>query len=200
MGSNLSSSKTKENLMLAFAGESQARNRYTYAKQQAEQQQLFVLARLFEFTANQEKEHAMIFYNHLKECAGETIDISGEYPVNISENIIDILKMSNQNECHEHDEVYPAFAEVANREGFPDIAQHFSNIAKIEKYHADRFASFADLMEQNKLFTSDQNETWYCLNCGFIYEGTEAPQICPVCSAPQGYYIRLNMTPWTYQH
>ena len=197
--SDLNSSKTKENLMLAFAGESMARNRYTHAQHQAEQQQLFVLAKLFEFTANQEKEHAMIFYNHLSECAGQTIDISGGYPVNISENTIDLLKMANQNEYHEHDEVYPAFAQTAEQEGFPEIARDFSNIAKIEKYHGDRFASFADLMEQDKLFKSDSNETWYCLHCGFIYEGTEAPQKCPVCSSPQGYYIRLNMTPWIAQ-
>lgn len=199
MSTDFCSSKTKENLMRAFAGESQARNRYTHAKQQAEQQKLFVLADLFKFTANQEKEHAMIFYNHLKECAGETINIDGGYPVDLSANTLDLLKMAQHNEYEEHGDVYPAFAEIARQEGFSKVAQDFTNIAKIEKYHGDRFASFAKLMEQNQLFTSDKTETWYCLNCGYIMEGTSAPPVCPVCSVPQGYYIRLNMTPWTTQ-
>ncbi|MGN0601563.1 MAG: rubrerythrin [Oscillospiraceae bacterium] len=199
MGTDFKSSKTKENLMRAFAGESQARNRYTHAQHQAEQQKLFVLADLFKFTANQEKEHAMIFYNHLKECGGETISIDGGYPVDISSDTAELLKMANHNETQESDDVYPAFAEIARQEGFSKVAQDFTNIAKIEKYHGERFASFANLMEQNKLFSSDTTETWYCLHCGYIVEGTQAPEICPVCSSPQGYYIRLNMTPWKAQ-
>lgn len=199
MSVDFNSSKTKENLMRSFAGESQARNRYTHAEEQARQQKLYVLADLFKFTANQEKEHAMIFYNHLKECAGDTIHIDGGYPVDISANILDLLKMAHHNEYEEFEDVYPAFAQVAREEGFTRIAQDFTNIAKIEKYHGDRFHSFGRLMEQNKLFSSEKTETWFCLNCGFIMESTQAPNICPVCSKEQGYFIRLNMTPWTCQ-
>ena len=146
MSTDFCSSKTKENLMRAFAGESQARNRYTHAQEQAEQKKLFVLADLFKFTADQEKEHAMIFYNHLKECAGETIQIDGGYPVDIADNLDELLNMAAHNEYEEFDDVYPAFAKVAREEGFSRIAQDFENIAKIEKYHGDRFKSFAQLI------------------------------------------------------
>lgn len=196
MSTDFCTSKTKENLMRAFAGESQARNRYTFAQQQAQAQKLYVLADLFKFTANQEKEHAKIFYDHLKECAGETITVDGGYPVDISANMLDLLQMAHHNEYQEYDDVYPAFAEIARQEGFSKIAQDFSNIAKIEKYHGDRFHSFGTLMQQNKLFSSDETETWFCLNCGYIMEGTQAPKMCPVCSGDQGYFIRLKMTPW----
>ncbi|MBO5448171.1 MAG: rubrerythrin family protein [Ruminococcus sp.] len=189
-------SKTKENLMRAFAGESQARNRYTFAGQQAKQQKLFAVADLFKFTANQEKAHAEIFYNHLKEEAGQTIHIDGGYPVDISENVCELLSMAHHNEYEEFGDVYPAFSEVARQEGFHKIAQDFANIAKIEKAHGDRFDAFGKLMKENKLFSCDSSETWVCLNCGYIMEGTSAPQNCPVCGVPQGYYIRLSMASW----
>lgn len=197
MSVDFNTSKTKVNLMQAFAGECQAYIRYSHAEEQAKQQKLFVLADLFRFTADQEKVHAEIFYSHLKDCSGESIEIHGGYPVDISQNVLDLLKMAVNNEQKEHEEVYPYFAQVARDEGFSEIAQDFENIAKIESYHGERFKCFADLMEQDKLFTSEQTETWYCLNCGYILEGTQAPQKCPVCSGEQGYYIRLCMTPWT---
>lgn len=193
---NFKTSKTKENLMKAFAGESQARNRYTFAEKQAKQQKLFVLADLFKFTACQEKEHAKIFYDHLTEAAGETIHIDGGYPVDISNNISDLLKMAHHNEYQEFGDVYPAFSAIAREEGFTKIAQDFANIAKIEKAHGDRFEAFGKLMNENKLFRSDNQETWVCLNCGYIMEGTSAPETCPVCNQPQGYYIRLSMADW----
>ncbi|MGN0595423.1 MAG: rubrerythrin [Hominimerdicola sp.] len=189
-------SKTKENLMRAFAGESQARNRYTFAKKQAETAKLFVLADLFCFTANQEKTHAEIFYNHLKSEAGESITVDGSYPVDISQNVGDLLKMANHNEYQEFQDAYPAFSQVAREEGFSKIAQDFANIAKIEKAHGDRFDKFSQFMDEGKLFTSDQQETWVCLNCGYIMEGTSAPEKCPVCSGEQGYFIRLSMASW----
>ena len=160
MSIDFNSSKTKTNLMRAFAGESQARNRYTLAEKQAKQQKLYVLADLFKFTANQEKIHAGVFYDHLTDCAGQTIEINGGYPVDISANTLDLLKMASHNENEEFDDVYPSFAQVARDEGFAKIAQDFTNIAKIEKH-------------------------------------TQAPKVCPVCSVEQGYFIRLNMTPWT---
>lgn len=193
---NFANSKTKENLMRAFAGESQARNRYTMAEEQAKQQKLFVLADLFKFTANQEKVHAEIFYNHLSEQSGQTIHIDGGYPVDISKDVCSLLDMAAHNEFQESDDVYLAFADMARQEGFGKIAQDFSNIAKIEKAHGDRFKTFSHMMKNNKLFTSDESETWVCLNCGYILEGSQAPQNCPVCGKEQGYFIRLSMASW----
>lgn len=191
-----SNSKTRENLMRAFAGESQARNRYTFAECQCKTQQLYVLADLFKFTANQEKEHAEIFYDHLSQCAGETIHIDGGYPVDIADKAADLLKMAHHNEYEEFQDVYPAFAAVAREEGFSAVAQDFENIAKIEKTHGDRFHTFYSMMQNGTLFQSEKQETWVCLNCGYIFEGSQAPKTCPVCRKPQGYYIRMNMTPW----
>lgn len=193
---NFKSSKTKENLMRAFAGESQARNRYDLAAQQAKKSQLYAVSSLFKFTAKQEQQHAKVFYDHLKDEAGETIHIQGGYPVDISDKIPDLLAMASHNEYEEHSTVYPDFARIAREESFSKISQDFENIAKIEKSHGDRFETFRSLMEQNKLFKSENTETWVCLNCGYILEGTQAPESCPVCSSPQGYFIRLEQASW----
>lgn len=194
--SDFRNSKTKDNLMRAFAGESQARNRYTMAEEKARQQKLYVLADLFKFTADQEKVHAKIFYEHLKELSGESVFVDGGYPVDISEDMRTLLGMADHNERQESEDVYPAFAEVARQEGYGKIAQDFTNIAKIENVHGKRFAAFGKLMKEGKLFSSSQSETWVCLNCGYIVEGTQAPERCPVCGEAQGYYIRLSMASW----
>lgn len=194
--SDFRNSKTKDNLMRAFAGESQARNRYTMAEEKARQQKLYVLADLFKFTADQEKVHAKIFYEHLKELSGESVFVDGGYPVDISEDMCTLLGMADHNERQESDDVYPAFAEVARQEGYGKIAQDFTNIAKIENVHGKRFAAFGKLKKEGKLFSSSQSETWVCLNCGYIVEGTQAPERCPVCGEAQGYYIRLSMASW----
>ena len=182
--------------MRAFAGESQARNRYTMAEEKARQQKLYVLAVLFKFTADQEKVHAKIFYEHLKELSGESVFVDGGYPVDISEDMCTLLGMADHNERQESEDVYPAFAEVARQEGYGKIAQDFTNIAKIENVHGKRFAAFGELMKEGKLFSSSQSETWVCLNCGYIVEGTKAPERCPVCGEAQGYYIRFSMASW----
>lgn len=196
MSTNFCTSKTKENLMRAFAGESQARNRYTMAQCQAKQQKQHVISALYKFTADQEKTHAEIFYNHLKECAGDNIKIDGGYPVDISNDLCKLTEMAIHNETEEAEDVYPAFAAVAREEGYSKIAQDFENIAKIERYHAQRFNAFADLCKNNKLYSSDKKERWVCLNCGFIIESEQAPQQCPVCNGEQGYFIRLEMASW----
>lgn len=190
-------SETKDNLMRAFAGESQARNRYTFAANQAKEQKLHVVEAVFTFTANQEKEHAEIFYNHLKELAGETIHIDGGYPVDISESILEILRYAQHNEYEEFDPVYQAFGDKAMEEGFPKVAASFHHIAGIEKIHGDRFGQLADLLEQNKLFINDVECKWMCLNCGFVFEGKEAPMKCPVCDHDRGFFIRLELAPYT---
>ncbi len=190
-------SETKNNLMRAFAGESQARNRYTFAASEAKKQNLHVIEAVFQFTANQEKEHAEIFFNYLKELSGTSITVDGSYPVEVTNSVVQLLRASQHNEYEEHDPVYKAFGDVAESEGFFQIAASFRNIAGIEKTHGDRFGRFADLLEQNKLFVSDVECKWMCLNCGYIYEGTSAPEICPVCSHNKGFFIRLTLAPYS---
>lgn len=185
-------SETKDNLMRAFAGESQARNRYTFAASQAKKDGLHVISAIFAFTASQEKEHAEIFYNHLKEMAGETIFIDGGYPVDISDSMEELLKKAQHNEYEEHEPVYQQFGEKASEEGFQKIAASFLQIAKIEKIHGDRFGYYAKLLEEGKLFVSDVEVEWMCLNCGFVYKGNKAPAVCPVCQHEQGYFIRFE--------
>ncbi|MCI8798226.1 rubrerythrin family protein [Acetatifactor muris] len=189
-------STTKDNLMRAFAGESQARNRYTFAASQAKKNGLHVISAVFAFTAAQEKEHAEIFYQHLKEMAGNTIFIDGGYPVDISDNMADLLDMARHNEYEEHDSVYQSFGQTAKQEGFDRIAASFLQIAEIEKIHGDRFGRYAQLLREGKLFVSDVEEEWMCLNCGFVFKGTKAPQICPVCQHDRGYFIRFELAPY----
>ena len=194
---NLKDSQTRINLMRSFAGESQARNRYTYAAEAAKSQSLHVIEAVFKFTANQEKEHGKIFYNFLKEMTGENITIDGSYPVDIYDDVLKLLRSAQHNEFEEFEPVYPDFAAVANQEGFTNIGAKFNQIAKIEKTHGDRFGMFADLLEQGKLFVSDVEEEWMCLNCGYVHKSSEAPKSCPVCSQPQGYFVRLKLAPFT---
>lgn len=190
-------SETKDNLMRAFAGESQARNRYTFAASQAKSQNMHVIEAVFRFTADQEKEHAEIFYKHLSEMSGETIHVDGGYPVDITNDVAELLRMAQHNEYEEHDSVYKAFGEKAKEEGFAKIAASFFMIAEIEKVHGDRFGKFAKLLEENKLFVSDVKTGWMCLNCGYIFEGEEVPDKCPVCDHDKGYFIRLELAPYT---
>lgn len=191
------SSETRLNLMRAFAGESQARNRYTFAASQARTEKLHVAEAVFTFTANQEKEHAEVFYNFLREANGETIAIDGSYPVNLNTATAELLRAAEHNEFEEYDPVYRVFGEKANEEGFTKIGQTFFMIADIERTHGERFAMLAEQLEQGKLFVSDVACKWMCLNCGHIYEGLEAPKICPVCSHDQGFFIRLSLAPFT---
>ena len=196
MAVDFKNSETKDNLMRAFAGESQARNRYTFAASQAKKEKLHVIEAVFTYTANQEKEHAEIFYKHLKELAGETIHVDGGYPVDITEDISKLLRMAQHNEYEEHDSVYKAFGEKAKEEGFMQVANSFFMIAEIEKKHGDRFGRFAEWMEKKQLFKEEKKQSWICLNCGYIYEGEQAPLSCPVCEHDQGYFVRLEQSPF----
>lgn len=197
MAIDFKNSITKENLMKAFAGESQARNRYTIAAGVAKKQNLPVISAVFTFTADQEREHAEIFYNHLAELSGENIQIEGAYPIDISDDVAKLLRFAQHNEYEEHDDVYLHFAEKAKEEGFANVASSFQMIAQIEKTHGDRFGLFADLLEQNKLFVSDVETAWMCLECGNIYRGKSVPEECPVCHSNRGYFIRLELAPYT---
>ncbi len=189
-------SETAKNLMRAFAGESQARNRYEFSADTARQEGLPVISSIFTFTAGQEKEHAEVFYNHLKELNGGTIVIDGGYPVDNYSHSLDLLKAARHNEYEEYEDVYRRFGEIAKEEGFSQVASSFFMIAEIEKVHGDRFQKFADLLERNRLFVSEMETGWMCLNCGHIYHGVQAPAKCPVCQHEQGYFIRLELAPY----
>ncbi|MCH5252274.1 MAG: rubrerythrin family protein [Lachnospiraceae bacterium] len=188
-------SETKKNLMRAFAGESQARNRYTFAASQAKKAGMYVIELLFRYTADQEKEHAEIFYNYLNRVAGENIVVDGGYPVDIAKDLVSLLRKAQHNEYEEFDPVYKTFGEVAMKEGFPEIASSFQQIARIEKLHGDRFGRFADQLEKGTLFVSDVSTKWICLNCGEVLECKEAPMACPVCHHDRGYFVRLELSP-----
>ena len=191
-------SQTRENLMRAFAGESQARNRYTIAASAARKEQLESVARVFEFTADQERAHAKVFYDLLLPSAGQNIAIDGNYPIDLSDRTLDLLKAARHNEYEEFEHDYAAFAEIAHREGFDLIGGQFELIAQIEKTHGDRFGLLAELLEKGTLFGEDNHqEVWMCLNCGEIITASLAPQVCPVCRHGQGYYVRLDMAPYT---
>ena len=190
-------SETRENLMRAFAGESQARNRYTFAAGQARREKLYVIEAVFRFTADQEKEHAEVFYKHLSELAGENIEISGAYPIDIANDVASLLRMAQHNEYEEYDDVYMNFAKKAEEEGFSAIADSFNKIAEIERIHGNRFGQFAEWLEQGKLFVSDVETAWMCMECGHIYRGTQVPPVCPVCHNDRGYFVRLELAPYT---
>lgn len=198
MQTNFNESKTKLNLMRAFAGESQSRMRYYLAAITAQQQNLVGLERMFRFTADQEEHHAQVFYDMMKDAAGEEIPIKADYPADVYTNLQQLLNAAAKGEDREFREVYPEFARIAAEEGFIDIGTKFRMIADIEDKHKHRFQYYADLMKQGMLFRSeDTEEKWMCLNCGHIHTGSEPPQECPVCRVKQGFYVREAEAPFT---
>ncbi len=194
---NFKESQTKTNLMRAFAGESQARNRYTFAAEIAKKQGLYVIEAVFKYTADQELAHANVFMKHLSELNGETVEIDGGYPVEVTNSVIELLENAVHNETEEYEDVYKSFGEIAEQEGIMDVAGSFKDIANIENEHAKRFKLFAELLKQNKLFVADAECDWVCLNCGNIYKGKSVPEVCPVCYHEKGYFIRLELAPYT---
>ena len=197
MSVNFRSSETMHNLMRAFAGESQARNRYTFAASVCKKQQLPVLEAVFAFTAGQELAHAKVFHRHLAELNGSNVQIDGAYPVTWTNTALDHLKQAAHNEGEEESVIYPAFAKIAQEEGFPQVAASFRQIAAIEGVHQRRFETLAQLVETDQLFLSDVDCGWMCLNCGHIVSAKAAPKVCPVCQHEQGFFIRLELAPYT---
>lgn len=189
-------SETKHNLLRAFAGESQARNRYTFAAGLAKRKGLEVIQSVFLFTADQERAHAKVFYDLLADQAGENISIDGTYPIDNYDDILRHLRAAQHNEYQEHQVDYARFADIAKQEAFPEVGQIFHMIAQIEKTHGDRFGQFADLVENNELFISKAETGWMCLNCGQIIHSTMAPALCPVCKHGQGFFVRLELAPF----
>lgn len=192
----LKDSVTKENLLRAFAGECQAWRRYEFAAAQSKKQKLQVLYWLFHYTGMQEKEHAEVFYNHLKEFHGQEISISADYPVDNSDNVLELLHLAAQHEAAEYNTIYKSFGDKAQEEGFPGIASSFHMIAEIENVHSQRFAQYAQRMQTNKLFEDEMPTEYICLNCGHVHKGTKAPQICPVCHHDQGFFVRREDSPF----
>ena len=190
---NLANSKTKENLMKAFAGECQARTRDDFAAKVAKKEGYPIIENVFKFVANQELAHAKIFYKFLSEFSGEHISISNaDYPVDFYSTTMEFLNASYNNEMEEHDVIYKNFAEVAKQEGFVLISSAFSKIAEIEKIHADKFMKIHEELKTGTFFKKPNKVKWFCTNCGYIHEGEEAPDMCPVCQHPQGYYMLFD--------
>lgn len=193
MAVNFSESKTKENLMRAFAGESQARNRYTIAAERAEEEGMYTIADVFRYTADQERAHAERFYNLLKDLSGETIHIDGTYPIDQQDSLEGLLRAAEHNEHEEYADVYQAFGDTAKMEGFLEAASTFYQIAEIEHVHEERFGRLAEMLETNMYYSSNSVSKWMCTNCGYIHEGQLAPKVCPVCRHEQGFFIPYTM-------
>ena len=193
MSVNFSESRTKENLMRAFAGESQARNRYTIAAERAEEGGMLTIADVFRYTADQERAHAERFYSLLKDLSGETVHIDGSYPIDQQDTLPELLRAAEHNEHEEYADVYQAFGDTAKEEGFLEAASAFYQIAEIEHVHEKRFGALADMLGSNMCYHSEQVSRWMCTNCGYIHKGQAAPKVCPVCRHEQGYFLPYAM-------
>lgn len=188
MGS-LKGTKTEKNLLTAFAGESQARNRYTYFASQAKKEGLVQISYIFEETANQEKEHAKRFFKFLE--GGET-EIMAAFPAGAIKTTAENLKAAAAGEHYEHTEMYPGFALIAEQEGFPEVSKAFMSISVAEKQHEKRYNDLLKNLETGKVFKKDSKVVWRCLNCGYLHESDEAPKACPACLHPQTYFELLG--------
>jgi rubrerythrin len=184
----LKGSKTEKNILTAFAGESQARNRYTFFASQARKEGLQQIAAVFEETANQEKEHAKRFFKLLE---GGAVEINGSFPAGVIGKTVDNLRESADGEHHEWGEMYPSFAKTAQGEGFEEIAKIFNSISIAEKQHERRYRGLLANIEAGTVFKKDKVVKWRCLNCGYVAEGKEAPDKCPACDHPRDYYELL---------
>lgn len=186
---SLKGTKTAENLMKAFAGESQARNRYTFYSSVAKKEGYNQIANLFIETADNEKEHAKRFFKFLVEggLQNEVIEITATFPVALGDTKLNLLAAAN-GENEEWTELYPAFADTAEQEGFPAVAVAFRKIAEVEKHHEERYRNLLSNVENGSVFKKEASVLWKCGNCGYIFEGTEAPKVCPACIHPQSYF------------
>jgi len=185
----LKGSKTETNILTAFAGESQARNRYSFASKAAKKEGFVQIAAIFERTAEQERAHAKTLFKLLE---GGDVQVSASFPAGIIGTTMENLEAAAAGEEHEYMEMYPEFAEVAKEEGFPVIAAIFTAIAKAEKQHAKQYRDFIANLKEGKVFKRDETMIWYCAKCGYVHEGTEPPKKCPACAHPQSYFELLG--------
>lgn len=188
MGKSIKGSETEKNLLTAFAGESQARNRYTYFAGAARKEGLVQIAHIFEETADQEKEHAKRFFKFLE---GGELEIACAFPAGVIGSTLENLHAAASGEEHEWSEMYPAFAEVADAEGFPEVAAAFRAIAVAERQHGKRYQDLADNLEAGRVFKRNGRVVWRCRNCGYLHEGETAPEMCPACIHPQAHFELL---------
>ena len=185
----LKGTQTEKNLLTAFAGESQARNRYSYFASKAKKDGYVQMSNAFEETANQEKEHAKRLFKFLE---GGDVEIAGAFPAGVIGSTADNLKAAAAGENHEWTEMYPSFAKTAREEGFGEIADVFDAIAVAEKQHEKRYNDFLSNIEAGRVFKRDKPASWRCLNCGYVHDGTEAPEKCPACAHPQAHFELLG--------
>lgn len=189
MSKSVKGTKTEKNLLAAFAGESQARNRYTYAAGVAEKEGYLQIAELFRETADNEREHAKRFFKYLE---GGMVEIMAAYPAGVIAGTADNLKAAAAGEHEEWTDLYPKAAAVAREEGFPEVAETFEAISKVENAHEQRYRKLLANVEQGRVFKKTQPVRWKCRNCGYIHEGAEAPAVCPACKHPQKYFEVLG--------
>lgn len=180
--------KTEKNILTAFAGESQARNRYTYFASKAKKEGYVQIYDIFTETADQEKEHAKRLFKFLE---GGEVEINAAFPAGVIGDTIDNLKASAAGENYEHTIMYPEFARIADEEGFSEVAAVMRAIAVAEKQHEKRYLALAKNIEEGKVFKKDEPVVWRCKNCGYIHVGTEAPEKCPACAHPKAYFELL---------
>ena len=178
-------SQTEKNLLAAFAGESQARNRYTFFASAAKKEGYEQIGAIFEETSMNEKEHAELFFKHLK---GGMVEITAAYPAGIISTTLENLKAAAAGEKLEWGTLYPNFGDVAEKEGFKDAAATFRKVAKVEAYHERRYNKLVESVTNGKVFKKDAPVKWKCRNCGFVFEGAEVPDKCPVCDHPKSYF------------
>jgi rubrerythrin len=182
---NIKGTQTEKNLLAAFAGESQARNRYSFFASKARKEGYEQIAAIFLETAENEKEHAKVFFKHLQ--GGET-EITAGYPAGVIGTTEENLLAAAEGEKMEWGSLYPDFAKTAEEEGFPMVAHSFKKIGEVEAYHEKRYRKLLENVKNKKVFKKDNPVKWKCQNCGYVHEGPEAPDICPACQHPQSYY------------
>ncbi len=185
---SLKGTKTEKNILLSFAGESQARNRYSYFASQAKKEGFEQIAAIFLDTADNEKEHAKVFFKLLE---GGEVEITGAFPAGVIGDTRANLKAAADGEMFENTKMYPSFAGIADSEGFPEIAETFRRISSVEKGHEIRYRALLKNVENGTVFKKDKKVFWRCRNCGYIQEGTEAPEECPACKHERAYYELL---------
>jgi rubrerythrin len=187
--SSLKGTQTEKNLLTAFAGESQARNRYTYFASQAKKEGFVQISSIFEETANQEKEHGKRLFKFLE---GGEVEISAAFPAGTIGTTLENLKAAAAGERYEHVEMYPDFAKTADEEGFEEIASALRSIAVAEKQHEKRYNALAANIEAGRVFKREKEVVWRCRNCGYLHTGTEAPEECPACAHPRDHFELLG--------
>jgi len=188
MAKSIKGTKTEKNLLAAFAGESQARNRYTFFASAAKKEGYEQISRLFLETAENEKEHAKVFFKYLE---GGEVEMTATFPAGLIGDTKSNLEAAAAGENMEWTTLYTQAAKVAQDEGFPDVARSFEQISKVEKFHEKRYRKLADNIAKNEVFNKKAVTKWHCINCGYVFEGEEAPKECPACKHPQAYYEML---------